>query len=310
VFGHNNRELLVEALTWSTANLHDTTGTQKQQRGDLSLAQLRKMLAPFVLRRLKKHVLDQLVDKVTIVKQLSMTPFQQEVYDNILLGHAARQIAYKEAAEAARASELSSHGLSAAAKGGSSRGSLKQSSSSNSVVDLSSPQVELAADAPNDVDAIVAPLAAMSHSEANNLFTALRKAANHPLLLRVRYKDPSVLEKIAMVAYAEQHFGNQCDYQRVRDELDLMSDYDLHLMCLMYTPLNNLQLDASVLYDSPKMEWMRTMLPKLQVYFHFSLLLSRSVFLLGMLCIFFHIIFSPKAIAFLFSASGRDCWIC
>lgn len=66
----------------------------------------------------------------------------------------------------------------------------------NEVVDLSrEPEVSGQTD-PVEVDAM---LKAMNASEVNHLFTALRKAANHPLLLRIRYKDEKVLNKIAMV---------------------------------------------------------------------------------------------------------------
>jgi SWI/SNF-related matrix-associated actin-dependent regulator 1 of chromatin subfamily A len=116
-----------------------------------------------------------------------------------------------------------------------------------------------------DESAAAAAVQQLSASEASNLFTALRKAANHPLLLRVRYRDAKVLEKISIIAHSMGHFGNQCDYQRVRDEIDGMSDFDIHQLCLEYEALNSLQLDASALYDSPKMELLRTLLPQLMV---------------------------------------------
>lgn len=52
------------------------------------------MLAPFVLRRLKRAVLDQLSEKSTVVVRLNMTVMQQQVYDNILLSHAAKKGMY------------------------------------------------------------------------------------------------------------------------------------------------------------------------------------------------------------------------
>ena len=121
----------------------------------------------------------------------------------------------------------------------------------------------------------------LSNSEAAHLFTALRKAANHPLLLRVRYQDEEVMSKIAGIAYSRGRFGNQCDYQRVRDEIDNFSDFDLHQLCLEYPEtLGHLQLDAEVLYDSQKMQKLKTMLPKLVVRgkatFHIAAFSDRS----------------------------------
>ena len=53
-----------------------------------SITQLRQMLAPFVLRRIKSDVLDQLVDKECFLEKVPMTEFQRTVYDNILCAHA------------------------------------------------------------------------------------------------------------------------------------------------------------------------------------------------------------------------------
>ena len=49
------------------------------------------ILAPFVLRRLKSDVLEQLVGKTTSVIKLNMTPIQQKVYDDIIIGYAKRR---------------------------------------------------------------------------------------------------------------------------------------------------------------------------------------------------------------------------
>jgi SNF2 family DNA or RNA helicase len=56
------------------------------------MCQLRGLLAPFVLRRLKKDVLDQLSEKTTVIVTVPMTVPQQKVYDDVLLGYAARKV--------------------------------------------------------------------------------------------------------------------------------------------------------------------------------------------------------------------------
>jgi SNF2 family DNA or RNA helicase len=380
VFGRDTRELLIEALS-----LGSTDSSGRPQQGDVSLVQLRGMLAPFVLRRLKRDVLDQLTDKTTIVKRITMTAFQKQVYDGILLGHAARkdmlQLKHRTDDDAenilqdkvrsrvpsnpALASDSSSgtakQGIvkpatldltatgPAASKGGAAEcvspfnkklprrdTTPRQLSSQREVVSLlsedsvaakatgkgkrgakgagsdtetasatsassrvtasaaglaSAPsfpsEINLAAIAENTVNsADIDPQSAasldeatasttmhsLSASEASNLFTALRKAANHPLLLRVRYRDAKTLEKIAMITHSMGHFGNQCDYQRVRDEIDNMSDFDIHQLCLEYEALRSLQLDESALYDSPKMVLLRALLPQLQVRRRFLLM--------------------------------------
>ena len=214
-----------------------------------------------------------------------MTTFQSKVYDNILYGHAQRkenmkqQVASEILSESylsgvvktkkpkitARQKELldlTSSPAPAPKKG--KKGEIESTETDTMVVSLVENTLDVLANVKaEDAEKIVH---ALSSSEAANLFTALRKAANHPLLLRVRYQDEVVMKKIAEVTYAEGRFGYQCDLKRVRDEIDKFSDFDLHQLCLEYPgPLGSLQLDASALYDSQKMQKLKEMLPRLAV---------------------------------------------
>ena len=65
---------------------------------------------------------------------------------------------------------------------------------------------------------------------------------------------------------AHDHFGTQCDFRRVVDEIAGFSDFDLHQVCLEYPDyLSDLQLSAETLYDAPKMQLLRTLVPDLVV---------------------------------------------
>lgn len=106
----------------------------------------------------------------------------------------------------------------------------------------------------------------LSASEATNIFTDLRKASNHPLLLRTHFHSDEVLHRIAAVCCSVLHFGDACDHQRAYQELLQFSDFDLNFLCLEYPSfLGHLQLPSSVLYDSPKMVRLKTLLPTLIV---------------------------------------------
>jgi SWI/SNF-related matrix-associated actin-dependent regulator 1 of chromatin subfamily A len=269
---------LLEGFGWSKKN-----GASSTSSSSTSINHLRNVLAPFVLRRVKSDVLDQLPDKESFLEKVQMADFQSSVYDNILLGHATRKDELK--------SKFASEVLADSFMNGIVKGKRK-TSADKELLDLTSPPAKKAGKgndngiAAEESDTMVVSLVANAHealksiktedakkivsslssSEANHLFTALRKAANHPLLLRVRYKDDKVMAKIAEVCFAEGRFGYQCDYQRVRDEIDKFSDFDLHQLCLEFSDsIGHLQLDASVLYDSQKMQRLRIMLPDLQV---------------------------------------------
>lgn len=197
----------------------------------ISITGLRSMLAPFILRRVKTDVLDQLVEKVSFLEMVQMTSFQRTVYDNILTSHARK------------------------------KGNMKLQDSSEEVEDsLLTGNHEMVQQGDMNIVSSICP------SEAAHLFTALRKAANHPLLLRVRYNEEEVMAKIAEVTFAKGKFGHQCNYQRVRDEIDTFSDFSLHQLCLEYPDsLGHLQLAADTLYTSQKMQKLKEMLPRLVV---------------------------------------------
>ena len=290
IFRNINIEEVLEGFGWDKKS-----GVPNSSSSAVSINQLRGMLAPFVLRRIKTDVLDQLPDKESFLEKVQMTTFQSNVYDNILYGHAKR----KEKIKQQFASDILIDDLMS--------GKIKKSrlsSRNKELLDLTSPNkigkekkggnniniessdtiaVTLTSEdktkdvllnvKAEDAERIVHELSA---SEAANLFTALRKAANHPLLLRVRYQDDKIMTRIAEVAYAEGRFGYQCDYKRVRDEVDKFSDFDLHQLCLEFPSLTSLQLDSTALYDSQKMQKLKEMLPALAVRLSYVLLFFDS----------------------------------
>lgn len=226
VFPSHQIGILLEAFGWEKGS-KDKAGCISSK----SLSQLRSMLAPFVLRRLKHDVLDQLTDKIFNVKKLEMTAYQETVYNNILLAHAQRKELYR----IQKIKDISALQALDCVKPGKSKKViiLKESldttvevdvasipppstfspdAGSCEVIDLVSPEPGLVqkkstagasplergegeeeeagvAKMPCDdcvlnVAALEKAVQDMSTSEANSLFTALRKAANHPLLLR------------------------------------------------------------------------------------------------------------------------------
>jgi SWI/SNF-related matrix-associated actin-dependent regulator 1 of chromatin subfamily A len=232
---------LLEGFGWDKKGVMPSISS-----GSISITGLRAMLAPFILRRVKSDVLNQLVDKESFVEMIQMTRFQRAVYDNILYSHARKKESVKLYGE-------------------------------SKVVDESI----LTAKHEHEEQGIEHTASNLCASEAAHLFTALRKAANHPLLLRVRYHEEEVMTLIAEVALAKGRFGHQCNYQRVRDEIETFSDFSLHQLCLEYPEsLGHLQLEANSLYSSQKMQKLKEMLPRLVVGLSLSKKLQLMYFLL------------------------------
>jgi len=331
VFAQQDCALLLEAFGWNSSSTREKVD-HKSKANALQIKQLRSMMAPFVLRRIKRDVLTQLVDKIGVVTKVKMTTRQASVYEGILLEYAAKKerqrlLVMQQDEQINRlnmvksfkmktsesTSSLSSLDLSlaeraprgaatAAAAAMSAQSKIFNSTSlsvglnkrkfEDEVVDLTveaaQPKVGLESSpvrvASNGDLTLLDADTTMSSSEAKHLFTTLRKAANHPLLLRIRYSDTVVLDRIAQVAHNHGHFGQQCDVARVRQELDGFSDFDLHQLCAEYPKyLSSYTLPAEVLYDSPKMVQLKEMLPKLISENHRVLIFSQWTRLLDLL---------------------------
>ncbi len=69
-----------------------------------------------------------------------------------------------------------------------------------------------------------------SKSSSTHVFTALRKAANHALLLRTRHTSSEAVEHLSHQLYASGYFGFHatCTQALVKKELENFSDYDVH----------------------------------------------------------------------------------
>ena len=127
----------------------------------------------------------------------------------------------------------------------------------------------------------------LAQKAAVSLFFELRKASNHPCLLRDHYKDGQ-LGAIADAALAFEHFGGQATRKHIHmhmqmhmriqihipihlggqatrkqvlAELGSYSDFALHHVCLAIPPLKKLCLPPGKLFDSAKFARLRGLLP-------------------------------------------------
>jgi SWI/SNF-related matrix-associated actin-dependent regulator 1 of chromatin subfamily A len=132
-----------------------------------------------------------------------------------------------------------------------------------------------------------------SKSSSTHVFTALRKAANHALLLRTRHTSPEAVEHLSHQLYASGYFGFHatCTQALVKKELENFSDYDVHCAAAALIDENphrkgELQrylLQEEDLYCSPKFVRLKTMLPKLIREGHRILIFSQWTRVLDLL---------------------------
>ena len=116
-----------------------------------------------------------------------------------------------------------------------------------------------------------------------HLFTQLRKSAHHPLLLRTRYLEPSETNHLIDCFYKFGAFrGEGCSRERVKNELERYSDFEIHLTALDLlhqnpsrdNDLGRYVLREEDLYSSAKCQRLRTLLPEIIGEGHRVLLFS------------------------------------
>ena len=285
-------------------------GDSEVVSADARMRRLRNMLAPFVLRRLKKDVLEQLVGKEIKLVKVKMGAFQSSVYRGILESYALRRQHRAQIDSQSRAKDdlLESFDRRSPKKS-------KGDGGQPATVDLTSPakrpaypQLELVSSSrkpqrpTEDKDYVdLCDTEAETAEEAQNgevrralrdicersgtsdVFTSLRKASNHPLLLRCLYRDEAKMDQIARAAASFNHFGDDVPLERVRKELESYSDFDLHHLCCQYEVLRRYRLPDDTLYSSSKLRRLQELLPRLVKEGHHILVFSQWVRILDLL---------------------------
>ncbi|KAJ2809350.1 DNA-dependent ATPase fun30 [Coemansia guatemalensis] len=86
-------------------------------------------------------------------------------------------------------------------------------------------------------------------------FMELRKAADHPLLLRSHYKPPQ-LEKMARQLLREPDYAD-ANYTYVLEDMEVCSDFELHKLCSNHPKMHKFCLPDEALLDSGKVQQLR-----------------------------------------------------
>nr|XP_055024873.1 SWI/SNF-related matrix-associated actin-dependent regulator of chromatin subfamily A containing DEAD/H box 1A isoform X1 [Misgurnus anguillicaudatus] len=98
--------------------------------------------------------------------------------------------------------------------------------------------------------------------ELCNVMMQLRKMANHPLLHRQYYTS----EKLALMSQAmlkePTHFD--ADPALIQEDMEVMSDFELHNLCKEYTSISTFQLEKKLILDSGKFALLTKLLAKLK----------------------------------------------
>lgn len=190
--------------------------------------QAKKILRPFVLRRLKADVLKQLPVKSDVVKLCPMAPEQRLIYDDLIKSYTR---------------------------------DIENESSSDSSKENKDNEVPI--------------------RKGAGMLMQLRKAANHPLLLRVLYDDKKLKRMTKDLLKDPSHKHAEFDY--VLQDMQVMSDHELHRLCHIYDCLNQYKLPDEELERSGKLKILDEMLPPLKKNNQKVLIFSQFVMMLDII---------------------------
>jgi SWI/SNF-related matrix-associated actin-dependent regulator 1 of chromatin subfamily A len=115
-----------------------------------------------------------------------------------------------------------------------------------------------------------------------SLFTELRKAANHPLLVRSRVTDKDLAE-LAADLHRREHFGDRCTREMVLKELQGYNDYEISHACQGYRALSRFVLPAAAVATSAKFDALASLLTDAEAGGHRVLIFSQWTSMLDLL---------------------------
>jgi len=190
--------------------------------------QMKDMLGPFVMRRLKTEVAGQLTAKVHKTEFIDMTDKQQELY-------AASLAVMKSQIKSSIKTPAQEKALKGVGKGGE-----------------------------EEEAGLKKFMMSIGAKKVSHMFSHLRKIALHPMLVRSYFSDFDV-QVIAKKALDHRLFSGNVSLKKVEEELMGYSDYALHAFCHSAGPDFEMhRLDLEHMMSSCKFRFLADLLPKLK----------------------------------------------
>ncbi|XP_036267116.1 SWI/SNF-related matrix-associated actin-dependent regulator of chromatin subfamily A containing DEAD/H box 1 isoform X1 [Pipistrellus kuhlii] len=100
------------------------------------------------------------------------------------------------------------------------------------------------------------------NTEMCNVMMQLRKMANHPLLHRQYYTAEKLKEMSQLMLKEPTHCEANPDL--IFEDMEVMTDFELHVLCKQYRHINNFQLDMDLILDSGKFRVLARILSELK----------------------------------------------
>ncbi|XP_061216939.1 SWI/SNF-related matrix-associated actin-dependent regulator of chromatin subfamily A containing DEAD/H box 1 [Neopsephotus bourkii] len=121
-------------------------------------------------------------------------------------------------------------------------------------------------------------------SDMGNVMMQLRKMANHPLLHRQYYTNDKLRKMSKLMLKESTH--NTADPDLIFEDMTVMTDFELHLLCEQYSHVNKFKLDTDLILDSGKFKALDHILSDLKEKGDRVVLFSQFTMILDILEVF------------------------
>ncbi|KTF77385.1 hypothetical protein cypCar_00035157 [Cyprinus carpio] len=101
-----------------------------------------------------------------------------------------------------------------------------------------------------------------SKRELTNVMMQLRKLSNHSLLHRQYYITEKLKATSRLMLEEPRHLD--ADPALIKEDMEVLSDFELHRLCQQYSALQEYQLDTDILLDSGKLGLLAQLLNSLK----------------------------------------------
>ncbi|KAF9277806.1 hypothetical protein BGZ68_008985 [Mortierella alpina] len=215
----------------------DATSEKSTLLSQERIVRARHMIAPFVLRRKKIHVLKDLPKKTEQVIYCDLHPDQRVLYDRVMQSSAVQAVLDEE-------------------------GDLDADGATMDLIELDSLDPKAKAKAiKKGPSAKSKKLAAKTKSDFANVLMQLRKAADHPMLFRELYTEAKIKQMAKVITREIEFCDSRIDY--IEEDMSVMTDFELHRLCRQYKSVNKFALPDDPWMHAGKVKELEQLLPKL-----------------------------------------------
>eukprot|EP01125_Pyxidicula_operculata_P012873 TRINITY_DN4246_c0_g2_i1.p1 TRINITY_DN4246_c0_g2~~TRINITY_DN4246_c0_g2_i1.p1 ORF type:complete len:821 (+),score=249.65 TRINITY_DN4246_c0_g2_i1:1828-4290(+) len=259
----NYKEVFAEYIKAKTGNSRKRRKLSDQTQ---YIKRIKTILGPFILRRLKSHVTLELPEKKVSIEYCEMTKLQGDLYVSIYQQSKTVWAKHQQDMKSKKK---------------------KKKYSDYDDEDIVEDEDDEFIDDDLDDEGVKKPKkknkSPSMHGYLNNILMQLRKACNHPILLRNYYTDERI-ENIASILHEVDPEYRKDSVDNIIPELSKQSDWELHQTCYKWNELREYRLDEEYLYSSAgKLVYLSKLLPQLYQGGHRILMFSQMTKVLDVL---------------------------